>query len=112
MAAKPKPYGNHQGKHFEAEVAALQRNDLFPEPFHDLTNPSRAARSLGPSIFSVTLPLTTSATVPSCSETTIATASVSSVTPRAARGQVPQVFFRFGAVRRGSKHPAPGALSV
>ena len=47
-------------------------------------------------MFSVTLPPTTSATVPSCSETTIATASVSSVTPMAARWRVPQVFLKFG----------------
>src|SRR5688500_19579536 len=101
MAGHPQPDRDDQRQGLETQVAARERNYFFPEIFHGFSKSRSAERSLVPSMFSVTLPPTTSAAVPSCSETTIATASVSSVTPRAARCRVPHALRKLGLVLSG-----------
>src|SRR5689334_25421485 len=103
MSRQPKSQGDDQRKHLQSEIAARPRDDAFPDLFHPLIKSCSAKRSRAPSILSVTFPPMTKATVPSCSEIMIATQSVSSVTPSAARCRVPQVFRRLGLVLSGSR---------
>ena len=89
VACDPKSHGDNDRENFEPEIASRKRNNFVPQIFHARASSRRAFLSLALSMFSVTLPPTTKATVPSCSEMTMATASVSSVTPMAARCRVP-----------------------
>src|SRR5262249_43237854 len=103
MARQPEPHGDDQGECLQTKIAARQGDNLLPQLFHGLTRSCNVERSRAPSMFSVTLPPTTSDTVLSCSEITTAMASVSSVTPSAARWRVPQVLRRLGLVLSGRR---------
>src|SRR5215813_3282030 len=88
----------------------IRRGDGTAEPdcgeSHSASNRCSVVRSVAPSTSRVILPSRASEMVPSSSETTITTASVSSVSPMAARCRVPRVFDTLGFAVSGRKHPA------